>query len=176
MLRAAAGIVVVAVFVGTLMPGRSEPVEAANSAAPAEPWFAEEGSSTSSAGSTSPAGDGLVRLTRRGDGHFYADVEVNGTVVEFMIDTGATSIALTPEDAGRIGLRLDEGERTFVGQGAGGALTGHLVQLDRVELGHRTATGMRAAVVDGAETNLLGQSFLSRFEEVTVRGDVMTLR
>jgi predicted aspartyl protease len=50
------------------------------------------------------------------------------------------------------------------------------VRLDRVKLGGRSAEGMVAAVIDGSSTNLLGQSFLERFEEVTVRGDVMTLR
>jgi aspartyl protease family protein len=93
-----------------------------------------------------------------------------------MIDTGATSIALTPEDARRVGVALDTDDRTYVGQGAGGALTGQFVRLDRVRLGSRSASGMDAAVIDGASTNLLGQSFLSQFQEVSVRGDVMTLR
>jgi aspartyl protease family protein len=103
-------------------------------------------------------------------------VDVNGTNVEFMIDTGATSIALTPEDARRVGLNLAAAEQTYVGQGAGGALTGQFVRLDRVRLGSRTASDMEAAVIDGASTNLLGQSFLAQFQEVSVRGDVMTLR
>ena len=93
-----------------------------------------------------------------------------------MIDTGATGIAMTAEDARRAGVDLDSSERSYVGEGAGGALTGQQVRLDRVRLGSHTAEGMRAVVIDGASTNLLGQSFLSQFSEVTVRGDVMTLR
>lgn len=174
MMRAVIGIIVVATFVGVAMPGRPKAeAEAAPPASAAEPWFAEESASTSSSSSSESR---EVRLTRKSDGHFYADVEVNGRAVEFMIDTGATGIAMTPEDARRAGLDLDETERTYVGEGAGGALSGQIVKLDRVELGAKSSTDMRAVVIDGASTNLLGQSFLTKFAEVTVRGDVMTLR
>jgi aspartyl protease family protein len=171
MLRAVIGIIVVATFVGVAMPGRPKAeAEAAPPISAAEPWFAEESASSASTGSSE------VRLVRKAGGHFYADVEVNGTVVEFMIDTGATGIAITPQDARRVGLSLDASEQTYVGEGAGGALTGHIVELDRVKLGAKASTDMRAVVIDGASTNLLGQSFLTKFAEVTVRGDVMTLR
>jgi aspartyl protease family protein len=102
-------------------------------------------------------------------------VDVNGTNLLFMVDTGATGIALTEEDARRAGVTLD-GPRTYVGEGAGGALTGLPVRLGTVRLGDKSASMVEAVVIDGSSTNLLGQSFLSRFAEVTVRDDVMTLR
>jgi aspartyl protease family protein len=183
MLRAVAGIIIVATFVGALMPAPRAKAGADAAQPAAEPWFAESSTSTSSsssgASSSSSGGgtsSGEVRLVRNRDGHFYADVAVNGTSLEFLIDTGASGIALTAEDAERAGIRLDPSERTYVGEGAGGALSGQMVRLDRVKLGGRSAEGMVAAVIDGSSTNLLGQSFLERFEEVTVRGDVMTLR
>ena len=186
MLRPVIGIVVVATFVGALMPGRSPGSDKAESSqSSARPWFEDEGGSTSKSGDSQGWGSsrantatsgGEVRLTRRGDGHFYADVEVNGTNVEFLIDTGASSIAMTEADARRAGVRLDSSGRTYVGEGAGGALTGQIVKLDRVRLGDQSTTSMQAVVIDGASTNLLGQSFLSQFSEVNVRGDVMTLR
>jgi aspartyl protease family protein len=172
MLRAAAGIIVVATFIGVLMPGRPKADSQPQNVAAPEPWFAEDGSISSDSGS----GSSEVRLVRHGNGHFYADVEVNGTTVEFMIDTGATGIALTPDDARRAGVDLDPSRLTYVGEGAGGALSGQIVKLDQVKLGAKRATGMEAAVIDGASVNLLGQSFLSQFKEVTVRGDIMTLR
>jgi predicted aspartyl protease len=55
-------------------------------------------------------------------------------------------------------------------------LSGQIVRLDRVQLGDQVASGVRAVVIEGGSTNLLGQSILARFNEVTVRGDVMTLR
>lgn len=181
MLRSALAIVAIATAVGILMPGRSGKEAGNESAAAAEPWFASDGSVTvESAGSSGRSGNepsgGEVRLTRKANGHFYADVEVNGVVVEFMIDTGATGIAMTEEDARRSGVSIDPSERSYVGEGAGGALTGKTVTLDRVRLGPRSASDMDAVVIDGASTNLLGQSFLSKFSEVNVRGDVMTLR
>ena len=117
-----------------------------------------------------------MRLTRHQNGHFYADVDINGTSTEFMIDTGATGIAMTEAAARRANIMLNPGEASYIGEGAGGALTGQRVSLERIKLGSRSASGMEAVVIDGASTNLLGQSFLSKFAEVTVRGDVMTLR
>jgi aspartyl protease family protein len=188
MMRGLFIIVIVATMVGAMMPGRSRAPEGNTAAAPAaEPWFGDDNAptttpsssrgwgSSSSPSSASTAGS-EVRLTRAQNGHFYADVDVNGTSVEFMIDTGATGIAMTEADARRAGVLLDPSGGGVVGEGAGGALTGQFVKLDRVRLGGRTVEGMQAAVVDGASTNLLGQSFLSQFPEVTVRGDVMTLR
>jgi aspartyl protease family protein len=177
MMRAVIGIVIVSTFVGVAMPGRPKAEAEGKAPAPAaEPWFASDGGASSVANSSASATSSEVRLTRRADGHFYADVQVNGTVVEFMIDTGATSIAMTPEDARRVGIDLSDSQKTYVGEGAGGALSGQIVSLDRVRLGSKSSTDMRAAVIEGAGTNLLGQSFLTQFEEVTVRGDVMTLR
>lgn len=183
MLRAVVGIVIVATFVGAMMPERSSRAEAGNesaSAATAEPWFPDDSAGGSGGGASSRLQDGgsggEVRLTRHGNGHFYADVEVNGTAVEFMIDTGATGIAMTEADARRAGVRLDTSQRSYVGEGAGGALTGQRVTLDRVKLGPKSSSNVDAVVIDGASTNLLGQSFLSRFSEVNVRGDVMSLR
>lgn len=186
MMRMVIGLMVVATVIGAMMPGRSGDPSSNASAAAAEPWFADDGSSLAVA-SESPSrrsrndGDpggsgGEVRLTRHQNGHFYADVEINGTSTEFMIDTGATGIAMTEAAARRANIALDPGEASYIGEGAGGALTGQRVTLERVRLGSRSATGMDAVVIDGASTNLLGQSFLSKFAEVTVRGDVMTLR
>ncbi|GAA3999358.1 hypothetical protein GCM10022211_06660 [Sphingomonas humi] len=121
------------------------------------------------------ASGGEVRLTRRGDGHFYATVEINGIPVEFLVDTGATAIAMTQADARRASVPLG-GARSYVGEGAGGALQGEFVRLGRVQLGDQLATDMTAVVIEGASANLLGQTFLTRFSEVNVRGDTMTLR
>jgi aspartyl protease family protein len=183
MIRALVGIIIVATLVGVMMPARAPKVEAgAKAAAPAaDAWFADGASSYSSATSSSRGRNGVnvgsdVSLTRQADGHFYADVEVNGTPIEFLIDTGATGIAMTDADARRAGVMLDASQKTYVGEGAGGSLTGQMVKLDRVKLGPRSDTSVTAVVIDGSSSNLLGQSFLSKFAEVTVRGDVMTMR
>lgn len=180
MLRAVVGIVIVATMVGAMMPARTPKNVRQQASTAAEPWFGDESSRPAARsqgwGGSSSAESSEVRLTRHANGHFYADVDVNGTAVEFMIDTGATGIALTAEDARRAGVALDMAASAYVGEGAGGALTGQRVTLDRVKLGSRASSQVQAVVIDGASTNLLGQSFLSSFQEVNVRGDVMTLR
>lgn len=117
-----------------------------------------------------------VTLRRRYDGHFYADVMVNGRNVEFMIDTGATGIALTRRDAENLGLFWNENELETVGRGVSGAVTGKMVRLEQVELGGKEVRDIDAAIIPGGlDVSLLGQSFLSRFGEVKITGDEMTL-
>lgn len=120
-------------------------------------------------------GTGTVTLDRNSDGHFYADAQINGTPVHFLVDTGATGIALTHDDAMRAGIPMS-GSSMVIGQGAGGELTGEIVALDRVSLGPKEVRDMRAAVIDGGDISLLGQSFLSQFASVSIEDDKMVLR
>jgi aspartyl protease family protein len=117
-----------------------------------------------------------VRLRRRGDGHFYLHGLVNGQVVEFLIDTGATNVVLTTADAERVGLRLDKDRFGIIGRGASGAVEGQVDRLDRVEVEGRIVTNLDAMIADGLEQSLLGQDFLGRLGAVEMSGDVMVLR
>lgn len=120
--------------------------------------------------------DGSVELNRSGDGHFYADVTINGAAVHMLVDTGATGIALSREDARSAGLATSIGMNDVVGEGADGAVRGEFAQLDRVELGPLSAEGMNAIILNSGEQSLLGQSFLSKFDSVEIHGDRMVLR
>src|SRR4051794_39097119 len=62
--------------------------------------------------------DGAIELKREQNGHFYADVEINGTPIRMLIDTGATGIALSRDDARRAGIATSIGMPNVVGQGA----------------------------------------------------------
>ena len=119
---------------------------------------------------------GTVQLERSYDGHFYADVKVNGATVHALVDTGASAIALTREDARNAGIATSIGMPNVVGQGADGEVFGEQVTLDSVALGHRSVEGMQAVVLNSGQQTLLGQSFLSKFESVEIRGDRMILR
>ena len=119
---------------------------------------------------------GTVQLERSDDGHFYADVKVNGATVHALVDTGASAIALTREDARSAGIATSIGMPNVVGQGADGEVFGEQVTLDSVALGHRSVEGMQAVVLNSGQQTLLGQSFLSKFESVEIRGDRMILR
>jgi aspartyl protease family protein len=63
-----------------------------------------------------------------------------------------------------------------IGRGADGDVRGEFVTLDSVSLGGKTVTGMGAMVLNSGEQSLLGQTFLSKFESVEMRGDTMVLR
>jgi len=110
------------------------------------------------------------------DGHFYADAQVNGATVHFLIDTGATGIALSTDDAKRAGLALDPNQAEVIGSGASGEVRGHWVKLDRVSLGLKSVSDTPAVVLAGGDRSLLGQSFLTQFGSVEIHDDTMVLR
>ena len=122
------------------------------------------------------ASSGLAaqELVRNADGHFYADAQVNGAPTRFMVDTGATAVALTREDAQRAGLQL--GPERSVARGVGGLVEVIPVTIDRISIGGLEARHVRAAVVDDLDVSLLGQSFLSQVSSVEIQGDRMVMR
>src|SRR5436305_15140931 len=120
--------------------------------------------------------DGSIALDRAADGHFYADVRINGNPAHMLIDTGASGIALSRDDARAAGLATSIGMNDVVGEGADGAVRGEYVKLDRVELGPLSASGLDAIVLNSGQQSLLGQSFLSKFSSVQIAGDQMVLR
>lgn len=136
----------------------------------------EATSPDSSTSRSSPNSSEAVELRREPDGHFYADVEINGTPIRALVDTGASGIALSREDARRAGVGISIGMPEVVGEGASGEVRGERVTLDRVSLGSETAENMRAIVLDSGNLTLLGQSFLSHFDSVEIQGDTMVLR
>ena len=122
------------------------------------------------------ANDGSVELQRQPDSHFYADVKINGAPVHMLVDTGASLIALSREDAQSAGLATSIGMPSVVGEGADGAVHGEWARLDRVELGPLSAQGLDAVVLNAGGQSLLGQEFLSKFKSVEIHGDTMVLR
>jgi aspartyl protease family protein len=119
--------------------------------------------------------DGSIELQRNEDGHFYADVKINETNVHMLVDTGASIIALSRNDAQMAGIATSIGMPDVVGRGADGAVHGEVVRLDNVELGPLSAQGLDAIVLNSGEQSLLGQSFLSKFSSVEIQGDRMIL-
>ena len=125
--------------------------------------------------STDPVTAAAPRELQRGpDGHFYADAQVNGATIRFMVDTGASMVVLTPEDAQRAGIQLPS-ERSMA-MGVGGPIEVIPVRLDRIAIGGIEARGVEAAVAEELPVSLLGQSYLQRVGSVEIRGDRMVLR
>lgn len=117
-----------------------------------------------------------VSLDRSSDRHFYADVKVNGQSLRFLVDTGASEIALTEDDARKAGITVDPRKYELIGHGASGIVRGQFVELQEVELAGLRQTGAKAVVVQGANVSLLGQPFLETFDEIVIRKGEMLLR
>src|SRR3954451_22519816 len=120
--------------------------------------------------------DGSVQLQRQQNGHFYADVDINGADVHALVDTGASGIALSRDDARKAGIATSIGMNDVIGRGADGDVRGEVVTIDRISLGSASAEHMDAIVLNSGEQSLLGQQFLSKFDSVEIHGDTMVLR
>lgn len=137
---------------------------------------AEHVNSGSTASQTVAELDQGIELKRDENGYFFADVEINGAPVHMLVDTGATVIALSRNDAQMAGIATPIGMNDVVGQGADGAVKGVEITLDKVSLGDKTVERVPAIVLNSGGQSLLGQSFLSQFASVKIEGDKMVLR
>ena len=162
----------VGAFIGQLEAPDSDPP---SSSSRTSSYASSSASSPNDDASSSQPADALV-LERRGDGHFYADVEVNGVPISMLVDTGASGVALSAEDARRAGIATSIGMNDVVGEGAGGAVQGDVVTIDRISLGGTEKSQVDAVVLKGGSMSLLGQSFLREFDTVEISGDRMHLR
>ena len=160
MSKSLAAFVIFGTIVGLMMPsGRSSRSEAPEA--------------TSTTYSAVPV---ETRVRRMGNGHFYVHALVNGQLVRFVVDTGATTVALTPEDAERAGIQVNASSFQPIGMGAGGPIRGQEVRLDSLNLDGKQVNHLRAVVIDGADISLLGQNYLSQIRSVQMAGDEMILR
>jgi len=113
---------------------------------------------------------GVEELRAANDGHYYARAEVNGRPLDVMVDTGASMVALTYEDAERAGLRLKPSDFTARVATANGHAAVAPVTLDRISIGRITVRNVEAAVTERGrlDKTLLGMSFLSRLDRVGI--------
>lgn len=111
------------------------------------------------------------------DGHFWAEARVEGRHVRFLVDTGASTVALTLADARRLGLqpqalRFDRPVTTAAGQTMGAEVT-----LDYVSVAGARVDQVDALVLqEGLETSLLGMTYLGRLSKFEASRDNLILR
>lgn len=117
-----------------------------------------------------------ARIERGRDGHFFTPGHINGQLVDFLLDTGAFAIAMSPEVADRLGLKWRNGDR-FVSSTANGPTPSYEVNLESVSIDGITLHNVKAGVVIGypQATILLGMSFLER-TEMREENNTMVLR
>lgn len=118
-----------------------------------------------------------VEIRAGAHGHYLTSIEINGRPLDVLVDTGASMIALTYEDARRAGVSPREGDFTQRVQTANGVARYAPVKLDRVRLEHIELTNVTAAVAEPGRLNttLLGMSFLGRLQRVDIQAGVLTL-
>ncbi|MGR3702775.1 MAG: retropepsin-like aspartic protease family protein [Paracoccaceae bacterium] len=119
---------------------------------------------------------GRIELPRAPDGHYYLTAEVNGAAIRFLVDTGATDIFLSREDA--ITAGLDPANLAFIGSAmtANGEVRTAPVRLESIRLGPHEDRGLRAFVNAGEmRESLLGMTYLQRFSSVEIRQGALIL-
>lgn len=114
---------------------------------------------------------------RARDGHFYVDADVNGARIRFLVDTGATYVSLSPEDARSAGVRVFESDYTARTMTANGVTRVAPVTLGQVEVDQLRLFDVRAVVLEKPmPVSLLCMSFLSRLQGYETRSDELVLR
>lgn len=111
-----------------------------------------------------------VEVPRARDGHYYLTLGINGTPVQFVVDTGASDVVLSPSDARRVGY--DPNTLVFTGRAntANGVVRTASVTLETVRLENMLDRNLRASVNEAPmDGSLLGMAYLSRFSSIEIR-------
>lgn len=138
----------------------------------------EDGSAASAEDETSTASPYDVTLAANDQGHFETAVEVNGRSIDVMVDTGATIVALTYEDAERAGIFLNPSDFTNSVATANGTAKVAPVTIQSVSIGGITVRNVQGAVAESGKLHktLLGMSFLGRLSRVEMRSRNLVLQ
>lgn len=115
----------------------------------------------------------MLRLVPDARGHYWTQGAVNGASVRFMVDTGATYVAINTDEAKRAGIDYRAGQRVVMNTANGQSLA-WLVKLDRVSIGGIVMHGVDASVHErGLPVALLGMSFVNRLDMRREGGDLV---
>ncbi|WP_299985601.1 TIGR02281 family clan AA aspartic protease [uncultured Ruegeria sp.] len=111
--------------------------------------------------------DQKIEVPRAFDGHYYLPMLVNGTAVTFLVDTGASNIVISPNDAERIGIDTDQLNYLGRASTANGIVRTAPVRLDSLSLGPIIDRNIPASVNEGdLDQSLLGMEYLHRFSNI----------
>lgn len=117
-----------------------------------------------------PAG-ATVELAASDNGHFFTPADVNGRSINVLVDTGATTVTLTYEDAEQAGIYLSPSDFTRTGRTANGTASFAPVRLATVAIGDITVRDVEAGVAEPGKLHvtLLGMSFISKLSRADIR-------
>ncbi|OYX59035.1 MAG: hypothetical protein B7Y86_00990 [Brevundimonas subvibrioides] len=124
-----------------------------------------------------PAPGQPAQIARAADGHYWAEADIDGRAIRVLVDTGASVVALTRQDALRLGLRLTPADFTQTIETASGPVKAAPIDLDHVAVAGARVNKVRALVVEeGLPHSLLGMSYLGRLSAFEARPTGLTLR
>ena len=120
---------------------------------------------------------GAAQIDKSQDGHYWAEGQVNGHTVRFLVDTGATAVALTAEDARRLGFEPRDLNYTFKVATANGAQRAAEVRLATVSVAGAQVNDVDALVIEkGLPASLLGMTYLGRLSRFEATRTSLILR
>lgn len=118
---------------------------------------------------------GALIINRDNTGQFRLTAQVNGQDTRFLVDTGADVVAISIEEAERIGISVNPANFQPMMETAAGTGNGAAYEIDELIVAGQEFRNVEVIVLEGLKTNLLGQTVLSRLGRVELQGDRMTI-
>lgn len=116
-------------------------------------------------------------ISKASDGHYWAEADVNGRRVRFLVDTGASAVALTPADALRLGFAPHELDYDYKVTTAAGPARAASVKLASISVAGARVADVDALVIEkGLDTSLLGMTYLGRLSRFEATRSALILR
>ena len=116
-------------------------------------------------------------IAKGADGHYWAEADVNGSRVRFLVDTGASAVALTTQDAKRLGIDPSKLDYAYKVLPASGQTRAAAVKLGSISIAGAQVSNVDALVIEeGLETSLLGMSYLGRLSRFEATKTALILR
>lgn len=121
--------------------------------------------------------NGEMEFIKAENGHFFIDAEVNGKLVHFMVDTGASDISLNQSDAKKLGIDVNALNYNKLYSTANGMTRGASVKISYLKVGSFELHDLYVSVNEGKlDGSLLGMQFLDKFKSYRVEGNKLVLR
>lgn len=127
---------------------------------------------------SSSGGPRMVALQADGRGHFMTDIRINNQFIKTMVDTGASVVALTAEDARKIGVLASHSDGTSMVSTANGVVRVSRVRIPELRLQSLVIRDVEAVVMPAGAmpVTLLGMSFLKRLGSFEMQGKTLVLK